>query len=120
MAVCDLIHSLCVADFACLRDVTRSDDIIPGILQNNQPRDDSLAKGLAMWLPTPIYESLPYVYILCGALFFFGTLYIGVTAPGATLYIATGLISIVYGSVVFVLRQEYRMGAIRAEAAEAV
>lgn len=76
-----------------------------------------------MWLPTPVYESLPYVYVLCGALFFFGTLYIGVTAPGATLYIATGLISIVYGAVVFVLRQTSRAVAVQAkqgELAEAV
>ena len=64
-----------------------------------------------MWLPTSIYESLPYVYVLCGGLFFFGTLYIGVTAPGATLYIAAGMISIVYGTVVFVLRQTSRAAA---------
>lgn len=61
-----------------------------------------------MWVPTPIYESLPYVYVLCGALFFYGTLYIGVTAPGATIYVATGLISIVFGSVVFIMRHTTR------------
>ena len=64
-----------------------------------------------MWLPTPIYESLPYVYVLCGAFFFYGTLYIGVTAPGATIYIATGLISIVFGSVVFIMRNTTRAAA---------
>ena len=61
-----------------------------------------------MWLPAPLYASLPYIYVLCGALFFFGTLYIGVTAPGATLYVATGLICIVYGFVVFMLRHTRR------------
>ena len=64
-----------------------------------------------MWLPAPLYASLPYLYVLCGALFFFGTLYIGVTAPGATLYVATGLISIVYGFVVFMLRHTTRAAA---------
>lgn len=72
-----------------------------------------------MWLPGPVYTCLPYVYVLCGALFIFGTLYIGVTAPGATLYIACGLISIVYGSVVFVLRQTSRAAAAQSEFAEA-
>lgn len=61
-----------------------------------------------MWLPAPLYESLPYIYILIGTLFISGTLYIGVTAPGATLYFACGLINVVYGAVVFVLRQMCR------------
>ena len=63
-----------------------------------------------MWLPAPFYESLPYVYLLSGIFFISGTMYIGVTAPGATLYLACGLISTVYGAVVFVLRQTYRNG----------
>ena len=62
----------------------------------------------AMWIPTPVYEALPYLYILGGVLFVSGTLYIGITAPGATLYIACGLISIVYGAVIFAKRQHYR------------
>ena len=64
-----------------------------------------------MWLPAPLYESLPYTYILIGALFISGTIYIGASAPGATLYFACGLISVVYGVVVFVLRQTYRAAA---------
>ncbi len=71
-----------------------------------------------MWLPAPLYESLPYVYILGGALFNFGTVYIGVTAPGASLYMACGLISIVYGVVVFVRRQTYRAEPKQIEIAE--
>jgi hypothetical protein len=64
-----------------------------------------------MWLPAPLYESLPYLYILSGALFISGTLYIDVSAPGATLYFACGLISTVYGAVVFLLRQTCRTAA---------
>jgi len=64
-----------------------------------------------MWLPAPLYESLPYTYILIGILFMSGTLYIGVSAPGVTLYLACGLISTVYGAVVFVLRQTCRSAA---------
>ena len=61
-----------------------------------------------MWLPGPLYESLPYVYIIGGVLFISGTLYIGVTAPGAPLYIACGLISIVYGAAIFSKRAAHR------------
>jgi len=61
-----------------------------------------------MWLPAPLYEVLPYAYILGGVLFICGTLYIGVTAPSASLYIACGLISIVYGTIVFLRRQVER------------
>ena len=62
----------------------------------------------AMWIPSPIYEALPYLYILGGVLFISGTLYIGLAAPGATLYIACGLVSIVYGAYVLSKRHAYR------------
>ena len=64
-----------------------------------------------MWLPAPLYESLPYTYLLIVALFIFGTMYLGASAPGATLYFACGLISTVYGAVVFILRQTCRAAA---------
>lgn len=62
----------------------------------------------AMWLPTPIYEALPYLYILGGVLFISGTLYIGLSAPGAALYIGCGLVSIVYGAYILSKRHTYR------------
>lgn len=61
-----------------------------------------------MWIPTPIYESLPYAYVLGGVLFISGTLYIGLSAPGARLYVGCGLVSIVYGAFVFAKRYGYR------------
>ena len=61
-----------------------------------------------MWLPGPIYESLPYLYIVGGVLFISGTLYIGVSTKGAALYIACGLVSIVYGAFIFKKRQDAR------------
>ncbi len=63
-----------------------------------------------MWIPGPIYESLPYACIVGGVLFISGTLYIGLTAPGAPLYIGCGLLSIVYGATIFAKRQAYRRG----------
>lgn len=61
-----------------------------------------------MWIPGPIYESLPYAYVTAGVLFICGTLYIGLTSPGASLYIACGLISIVYGLYIFSKRKAHR------------
>ena len=72
----------------------------------------------AMWIPTPIYESLPYAYIIGGVLFISGTLYIGVTTAGAPLYTACGLISIIYGAVIFAKRQAYRRKSPQADSTE--
>ena len=58
-----------------------------------------------MWLPGRIYKSLPYVYLIVGALFFAGTLYVGFEAAGAKLYAICGLVSVVSGIVVMRLRQ---------------
>ena len=71
-----------------------------------------------MWIPGPLYESLPYLYILGGVLFISGTLYVGVTTPGGSLYVACGLICIVYGVVVFVRRQAYRASSEQCDTAE--
>lgn len=68
-----------------------------------------------MWLPGPVYESLPYAYIIGGVLFVSGTMYIGINAPGASLYISSGLVSIVYGAVIFSKRQAYRRNVSNAD-----
>ena len=65
----------------------------------------------SMWIPGPIYESLPYLYIIGGVLFISGTLYVGLDTAAAPLYIACGLISIVYGVVVFSKRQARRQNS---------
>lgn len=64
-----------------------------------------------MWIPTPIYESLPYAYVLGGVLFISGTLYIGPSAPGAPLYTSYGLVSIVYGAYIFAKRRNHRQAS---------
>ena len=61
-----------------------------------------------MWLPAPLYESLPYCYILVGLLFIGGTFYLGPDAPGAMVYIGCGIFSIVAGAAVFLRRQAAR------------
>jgi hypothetical protein len=68
-----------------------------------------LGASVVMWLPGPIYEGLPYLYIVGGVLFISGTLYVGVTSNSAALYIACGLISIIYGTFIFKMRQDARL-----------
>ena len=68
-----------------------------------------------MWLPGPIYASLPYLYIVGGVLFIVGTLYVGVASNSAALYIACGLISIIYGAYIFKMRQDARQRSNRVE-----
>ena len=64
-----------------------------------------------MWLPAPIYESLPYLYVLSGILFISGTVYIELSAPGALLYLGCGIVSLVYGTCIFKLRVDARRSA---------
>jgi hypothetical protein len=71
-----------------------------------------------MWLPGPLYESLPYCYVLGGCLFSVGTYYNGFSAPGTILYLACSAISIVAGIVIFARRQAYRASAEQAERSE--
>lgn len=71
-----------------------------------------------MWLPGPLYEALPYVYIVGGVLFIAGTVYLGLDASGAPLYISCGLISIMSGVFVFLRRQMARKGTRVADAPE--
>ena len=64
-----------------------------------------------MWLPGPLYESLPYSYVLAGLLFFGGTWYIGPDAPGTWLYLGSGVFSLIAGIAVFIRRHRYRAAA---------
>ena len=48
-----------------------------------------------MWLPTPVYRSLPIAYALAGAGFILGTLYLGVNEPLGPVYLALGIVSLI-------------------------
>jgi hypothetical protein len=61
-----------------------------------------------MWLPEWLYESLPYVYVVSGSLFNAGIIYVGLDAPGADYYLATGMLCTLYGLAVFFRRQTHR------------
>jgi hypothetical protein len=61
-----------------------------------------------MWLPTPIYEALPYMSVVGGVLFISGTVYIGIESAAAPLYVGAGLLSIVYGVYIIARRTSVR------------
>jgi hypothetical protein len=46
-----------------------------------------------MWLPEPIYKSLPTLYGVMGILFFLGVMYVGFDAPMGPVYLAAGMVS---------------------------
>jgi membrane protein implicated in regulation of membrane protease activity len=74
-----------------------------------------------MWLPTPVYESLPCAYIIGGALFVSGAIYMGSGLAVTPLYFAVGVFSILSGVFLIVKRRQSRRkttGAASAEASE--
>lgn len=47
-----------------------------------------------MWLPDPIYKSLPTLYGVMGILFILGVMYVGVDTPMGPVYLGLGLVSL--------------------------
>ena len=71
-----------------------------------------------MWLPTPVYESLPYAYIIGGALFVSGAIYLGSGVAVTPFYVAVGVFSILSGVFLIIKRRRSRRkttGAVSAE-----
>lgn len=60
-----------------------------------------------MWLPEPIYKSLPTMYAAIGVLFILGVLYVGLDAPMAHTYLLLGLASILASITVTVWRNKH-------------
>jgi len=59
-----------------------------------------------MWLPEPIYKSLPTFYAAMGACFIVGVFYLGLDAPMSPVYLAMGLVSILASITVTVWRSK--------------
>lgn len=47
-----------------------------------------------MWLPEPIYKSLPTLYGVMGICFILGVIYVGVDTPMGPIYLGLGLVSL--------------------------
>ena len=76
------------------------------------PMDNDCGRGKqeedVMWISRPIYESLPYFYLLVGALSLGASLYIN-HWYWPTICFVTGLVCLVGGLVVLLKRRDYRV-----------
>jgi hypothetical protein len=61
-----------------------------------------------MWISRPIYESLPYLYLLAGALSLGASMYLNHGA-WPTVCFVTGVVCLVGGLVVLLKRRDYRV-----------
>jgi uncharacterized membrane protein len=62
-----------------------------------------------MWLSRPVYEFLPYAYMLLGALLL-GAAFYGVASNWSTVLSLTGVIALIAGLVLWLKRRDYRTG----------
>lgn len=61
-----------------------------------------------MWLPEPIYKSLPTLYAAMGVCFILGVYYLGLDAPMSPVYLGLGLVSVIASIVVTIWRSNSR------------
>ena len=61
-----------------------------------------------MWLPTPIYQRIPAFWLVMGTLFLMLGLYIGFHFALIYVYLGLGVVCIVRGIWVHLIRQRYR------------
>ena len=60
-----------------------------------------------MWVSKPVYESLPYLYIVLGVLFLIAAMYVSYW-HWPTICFLVGLLSLVGGLVVLLKRRDHR------------
>jgi Flp pilus assembly protein TadB len=65
------------------------------------------SRGIKMWISKPIYESLPYFYILAGLLSLAASMYLNY-GIWPELCFAVGLLCLVGGLVVLLRRRDHR------------
>ena len=64
-----------------------------------------------MHLPKPIYEALPYFYVLAGVMFIAGAAYVSHWYTGAPVYSFFGFFCVVSGVSIWLRRFTYRRAA---------
>lgn len=61
-----------------------------------------------MWLPTPVYEALPYAYGAIGVTLIAGACYLGFQSEMSPLYLGTGAVSVLLGALIYIRRAHAR------------
>jgi hypothetical protein len=59
-----------------------------------------------MWLPEPLYKSLPTLYAAMGVLFILGVVYVGLDAPMGPVYLGAGAVSLLAAVAVAFFRSK--------------
>ena len=68
-----------------------------------------------MWLPEPIYKSLPTLYGVMGILFIIGVIYLGFDTPMSPVYLGLGLVSLIASLGLAISRGKRRRSTRNAE-----
>ena len=63
---------------------------------------------MRIWLSKPLYEMLPYFYLLAGSAFLLASLYLNYWY-WPSICLVTGVVCLVLGLVVFLRRRNFRM-----------
>ena len=61
-----------------------------------------------MWLPTPLYEALPFLYVSVGSLLIAGVAYIGFDVRSASFYFSLGVACVLFGLFIYYIRHSHR------------
>ena len=61
-----------------------------------------------MWLPTPLYEALPFLYVSVGSLLIAGVAYIGFDVRSASFYFSLGVSCVLFGLFLYYIRHSHR------------
>ncbi len=61
-----------------------------------------------MWLPTPLYEALPFLYVSVGSLLIAGVAYVGFDVRSAMFYFSLGVSCILFGLFIYYIRYAHR------------
>ena len=61
-----------------------------------------------MWLPTPLYEALPFLYVSIGSLLLAGVAYVGFDVRSAMFYFSLGVSCIIFGLFIYYIRYAHR------------
>jgi len=64
-----------------------------------------------MWLPKPVYERMPIIWLLLGLLFLAGSLYIGLGDMIIRTYVAIGFACIAFGAMILFIRSKHRQNS---------
>ena len=68
-----------------------------------------------MWLPKPVYKSLPVMYAVMGVLFIAGAIYLDLRDPMGPVYLALGVVSILASITIAYWRAKFPGGRQKVE-----